>query len=211
MAKLQVLLADDHAVVRAGLKALIEAEEDMAVVGEAANGREALQLAQDCVPDIVVMDVSMPELSGVAATDQIRQACPATRVLALSFHEETSYLRSLLKAGASGYVLKRSAAETLVHAIRTVAGGAVYLDPALADRLVDVVTHSIVQPTPVSLSERESEVLRMIALGYSNKEIASQLGVSVKTVETYKARAMQKLGMASRVDIVRYATRLGWL
>lgn len=211
MAKFRVFLADDHAMVRAGLKALIDAESDMEVVGEAADGHMAVLGVRVCQPDVVVMDVSMPEQGGASATAQIRETCPHARVLALSVHEETSYLRSLLEGGASGYVLKRSAAQALVSAIRTVAGGWVYLDPSLAERIVSVFDTRARRTPAAELSTRESEVLRQTARGYSNKEIASQLGVSIKSVETYKARAMQKLELASRVDIVRYAADRGWL
>jgi DNA-binding NarL/FixJ family response regulator len=212
MQKLRIFLADDHAVVREGLKALISAQPDMEVVGEASDGREALRAA-DYQTDVVVMDVSMPELNGTVATAMLRQACPDIRVLALSVHEDTSYLRGLLEAGAAGYVLKRAAAETLVHAIRSVAAGEVYLESSLANRVVSAfVGRTVGTPVPLAeLSEREAEVLRLIARGYSNREIAVQLGLSIKTVETYKARGMLKLGIDSRVDLVRHASAKGWL
>ncbi|HJZ49169.1 MAG TPA: response regulator transcription factor, partial [Roseiflexaceae bacterium] len=155
-----------------------------------------------------------PRLNGAQATAQLREHCPDIKVLALSFHEDTSYLRKLLEAGASGYVLKRSAAEALIHAIRTVAEGGIYLDPSIAGKIVGSL---IGKPAAgdelpdVELSERESDVIRQIALGYSNKEIAARLNLSVKTVETYKARAMEKIGLDSRVAIVRYALDRGWL
>lgn len=213
-AKLRILLADDHAVVREGLKTLVNAQPDMEVIDEADDGRAALQKAKGSAPDIVVMDVSMPHLGGARATQLLKQDCPQVKVLALSMHEDKSYLRELLEAGASGYVLKRSAAEDLIRAIRIVAGGGVYLDPSLAGKLVG----SFVRQTPLKgeiegteLSDREGEVLRLIAQGYSNKEIAAQLSISVKTVETYKARSMEKLGLDSRVEIVRYALDRGWL
>ncbi|MCU0490055.1 MAG: response regulator transcription factor [Chloroflexaceae bacterium] len=211
MPKLRIFLADDHGVVRAGLKALVNSEPDMEVVGEAGSGEDALQ-APACKPDVVILDISMPGMNGVQAAALLLQAHPALRVLVLSVHEEPVYLRSVLSAGAAGYVLKRSAAETLVLAIRTVAVGGVYLDPALAGRIVETVVGKAdgMQPT-VELSERETDVLRLIAHGYSNKEIANQLNLSVKTVETYKSRAMQKLGIEGRVAIVQYATRRGWL
>jgi DNA-binding NarL/FixJ family response regulator len=213
MAKLRVYLADDHAVVRAGLKALIDAQPEMEVSGEAGDGRTVCNQVQESQPDVVVMDVSMPVINGAQATARLKQACPHVKVLALTVHEDKGYLRLLLEAGASGYVLKRAAAEELIHAIRTVAGGGVYLDPALAGKVVG----SFVRPPAGKgvaggeLSDREAEVVRLIAAGHSNKEIASRLSLSVKTVETYKARSMEKLGLDSRADLVRYALQRGWL
>lgn len=212
--KWRILLADDHAVIRQGLKLLVDAQPDMQVIGEAGDGREAWQRAKELRPDVVVMDVSMPECSGAEATGLLAADCPEVRVLALTFHEDEEYLRQLLQAGAAGYLLKRAAAEELTMAIRTVAAGGVYLDPSLAGR---VVGGYIGKPAPDGearrgdLSEREAEVLRLIAWGYSNKEIASQLRISVKTVETYKTRIMEKLEFRSRVDLVRYALKQGWL
>ncbi len=212
MGAIRVLLADDHAVVREGLKALINAESGMEVVGEAANGQEAVALTAQLDPDVVVVDVSMPQLNGAQVTTRLREARPDRKVLALTVHEDKGYLRLLLEAGAAGYVLKRAAAAELVQAIRAVAAGGAYIDPAMASGLVDnFVNPAQVKETAAELSERETEVVRLIALGYSNKEIAAQLKVSVKTVETYKTRSMEKLGMRGRVDIVRYAAKRGWL
>jgi DNA-binding NarL/FixJ family response regulator len=214
MAKLRVYLADDHAVVRSGLKALINAQPDMEVSGEAGDGRTACDQVQELQPDVVVMDVSMPKLNGAQATVQLKQACPKVKVLALTVHEDKGYLRLLLEAGASGYVLKRAAAEDLIHAIRTVAAGGLYLDPALAGQVVGSFVRSPAgerAPEGGDLSDREAEVVRLIAAGYSNKEIASRISLSVKTVETYKARSMEKLGLESRADLVRYALQRGWL
>jgi DNA-binding NarL/FixJ family response regulator len=214
MAKLRVYLADDHAVVRSGLKALINAQPDMEVSGEAGDGRTACDQVQELQPDVVVMDVSMPKLNGAQATVQLKQTCPKVKVLALTVHEDKGYLRLLLEAGASGYVLKRAAAEDLIHAIRTVAAGGVYLDPALAGQVVGSFVRSPAghrAPEGGDLSDREAEVVRLIAAGYSNKEIASRISLSVKTVETYKARSMEKLGLESRADLVRYALQRGWL
>jgi DNA-binding NarL/FixJ family response regulator len=213
MAKLHILLADDHAVVREGLKRLIDGEGDMRVIGEASDGGEAIERAVQLCPDVAVMDVSMGNMNGAHATRRIRALCPATRVLALTVHEDTSYLRELLDAGASGYVLKRAAADELIRAIRAVASGGVYVDPRIAGKLVNTfATTKGSSGTPIAdLSERENAVLRLIAQGYTNKEIASQLNLSVKTVETYKSRSMEKLGLRSRVDIVRAASERGWL
>ncbi|MFO0847223.1 MAG: response regulator transcription factor [Gemmataceae bacterium] len=208
MTQLRVFVADDHPVVRGGLRGLIDAQPDMAVVGEAYDGTTAAGQVVAVRPDVVVMDVSMPGGGGAAATERIRRAAPGVKVLALTAHEDRGYLRLMLAAGASGYVLKRAAAAELVRAIRCVAGGEVYLDPAVAGELLPAAP---ADPPAVELSDRETEVVRLIALGYSNKEIAARLGLSVKTVETYKARSLEKLGLHSRVDLVRYATRRGWL
>ena len=213
-ATLRVVLADDHAVVREGLKALINGQPDMVVIGEAADGEAACQAARALNPDVLIMDLSMPALGGAEATARIRRECPGVKVLALTVHEERVYLTQLLRAGASGYLVKRAAAAELVRAIRAVASGAIYVDPAMAGSLVegyldgqDVST----QPARGPLSSREQDVLMRIARGFSNKEIAGQLGLSVKTVETYKARMAEKLGLHSRVAIVRYAAQQGWL
>jgi DNA-binding NarL/FixJ family response regulator len=213
MAKLHILLADDHAVVREGLKRLIDAESDMQVIGEAADGAEAIDKAMRLCPDVAVVDVSMGSVNGAEATRRIRTVCPGTRVLALTVHEDTSYLRELLDAGAAGYILKRAAADELIRAVRAVASGGVYVDPRIAGKLVNsfAPAKSVAASAMSELSERETAVLRFIAQGYTNKEIAAQLGLSVKTVETYKARSMEKLGLRSRVDIVRTATERGWL
>jgi DNA-binding NarL/FixJ family response regulator len=214
MSKLHLVLADDHVVVREGLKALINGQTDMEVIAEASDGRAALQQVQAHQPDVVIMDVSMPELNGEQATEQLRREYPVVKVLALSIHEDTGYIRRLIEAGAAGYVLKRSAAETLIAAIRAVAAGEMYLDPALASKLVSELMRDQSHasgPIGNDLSEREAEVVRLVAQGYSNKEVAAQLAISVRTIETYKARAMEKLGIDSRAALVRYAAQRGWL
>jgi two-component system, NarL family, response regulator NreC len=214
MGKLRIFLADDHAVLRDGLKALVNAQLDMEVVGEADNGRAAWQQAKALLPDVVVMDVSMPEMTGAQATKRLKQFCPDVRVLALTAHEDRGYLRHLLEAGASGFLLKRAATAELIHAIRVVAAGGAYIDPTLAGK---VLSSFMRQPSSKNalerneLSDREAEVLRQIAWGYSNKEIAAQLNISVKTVETYKVRLTGKLELKGRTEIVRYAVRQGWL
>lgn len=215
-ARLRVLLADDHAVLREGLRLLVEAQPDMEVVGQAGDGREALRLAAGLRPDLVVMDVSMPGLGGAEATEQLREACPGVRVLALTRHADQGYLRRLLRAGAGGYVLKKSAAEALIGAIRTVAAGGTWIDPLLAGGLVARALGTAehrpdAERPPPGLSEREEQVLRLVAWGQSNKEVAARLGLSVKTVESYKASAQDKLQLRSRTDIVRYALAQHWL
>ena len=212
MAKLRVFLADDHAVVREGLKALVNAQPTMAVVGEAADGLSACAQVALLAPDVVVMDVSMPGLSGSQATARLRLECPAVRVLALTVHEDKGYLRQLLAAGAAGYVLKRAAPEELIQAIRAVAAGGVYLDPGMAGKVLGgFVRQAAADGVGAELSEREAEVARQTAAGHSNKDIAARLDLSVKTVETYRARAMKKLGLRGRADLVRYAVQQGWL
>jgi DNA-binding NarL/FixJ family response regulator len=214
--KLRVLLADDHNVIRSGLRALIDAQPDMEVVGEAADGEAACLRAAELTPEVVVMDVSMPGTGGARATERIKRDRPETRVLALTVHEDRGYLQQLLQAGASGYLLKRAAADDLIHAIRTVARGGTYLDPSLAGKVLGGLmgrggASPPSGPPGESLSDREEEVLRLIARGFTNREIAGQLDVSVKTVETHKARAMEKLALESRAGIVGYAIRRGWL
>ncbi len=212
--KLRIVLADDHAVVREGLRALIERQADMEVVGEAADGRAAIEVAEREQPDVVVMDLTMPVLNGTKAAKELMWRNPGMKVLALTVHEERSYLRELLDAGASGYLLKRVAAEELVHAIRRVAEGGVYLDgrlmPDVLDRFFRLPGRDDSGETK-KLTPREEEVFRLIAHGHSNKEIAGQLSVSVKTIETHKARALDKLGINNRAGIVRYALQQGWM
>ena len=214
MGKLRVLLADDHAVVREGLRSLINAQPDIEVVGEACDGFSACQGARELLPDVVVMDVSMPGLTGDEATAQLKRDHPDVKVLALTVYEDRSHLRKLLKAGASGYVLKLATGEELIRALRVVAAGGVYLDPAVAGKVVDDLVNERAEAgrsdaTP--LSERESQVVLRVAQGFSNKEIAAQLDISVKTVETHKLRSMEKLGLRSRAEVVQFALRRGWL
>ncbi|HEX7998420.1 MAG TPA: response regulator transcription factor [Pyrinomonadaceae bacterium] len=212
--KLRVFLADDHAVLREGLKMLVNAQADMECVGEASDGRAAVQGVSELLPDVAVLDVSMPELNGLKATKRIRQCCPEAKILTLTRHTDDGYLQQLLKAGVNGYVLKQSASAVLLSAIRAVASGQTFLDPALTSKVVGsyVAKSASKGITPQNEpSAREREVLRMIAWGYSNKEIAARLDLSVKTVEVHKANAMRKLCMTSRIDIVRYAILQGWL
>lgn len=213
---LRILLADDHAVLREGLTMLINAQPDMDVVAQARSGREAVRLCAAHLPDVVVLDVSMPDLDGAEAAERVREMCPAPRILALTRHADQGYLRRLLRAGASGYVLKRSAADALIHAIRTVASGGTYIDPGMIGGLVSRAVGAPEQGSDgigkrAELTEREEQVLRLIAWGQSNKEAAGKLGLSVKTVESYKATALQKLQLRSRTDILRYALSQQWL
>ncbi len=215
MDKLRILLAEDHETIRDGLKLLINSQPDMEVIGAADNGRVAVELAQHLQPDIVVMDVSMPELNGLQATRKLKEKCPQVKVLPLTRHTDDGYLQQLLQAGASGYVLKQSKSVELLRAIRAVAVGQTYLDPAIAGKAVTQIRSGKRPargvPPNANLSNREAEVLRLIAWGHINKEVAARLNVSVKTVEVHKANAMRKMAMKSRVDIVRYALLQGWL
>jgi DNA-binding NarL/FixJ family response regulator len=219
MPPLRVFLVDDHAIVREGLKALVGADAQLEVVGEAADGPGAIAGVAELDPDVVVMDVSLPGVNGAKATAQLLADQPNRKVVALTFHEEPSVVRLVLDSGASGYVLKRSAAEVLVEAIKAVAAGQIYLDPSLALDRTRALRRSAGGPLsdgPIkeeadALSQREMEVLKLIARGYSNKEVAAKLELSAKTIETYKKRSTEKLGLQSRVDIVRYAADQGWM
>ena len=211
---LRILLADDHVTVRHGLKLLIDSQPDMKVVAEASDGESAVQRAVALKPNVVVMDISMPGVNGLAATRSLRKLQPNAAIVTLTRHSDDAYLQELLRAGVSGYVLKQSAPTELLQAIRAAAAGGQYLDSTLTARVTAGFLgregRKIGKPgaTP---SERESEVLRLIASGYSNKEIAARLSVSVKTVEAHKANAMRKLGLNGRIDIVKYALLQGWL
>ncbi|HEY0319989.1 MAG TPA: response regulator transcription factor [Pyrinomonadaceae bacterium] len=216
MEKLKILLADDHNLICAGLAALIDRESDMEVVGQARNGNEALQKAHELHPDLIIMDINMPELGGIEAAALINEKCPEVRVLALSVHEDKYHLRKVLREGAAGYLPKRAAVSELIQAIRTVASGGIYIHPSLAKGLVSLLSDNATQAhgngrngIQKELSEREKDVLRLLALGYSNKEIAARLKVGIKSVDTYKTRFMEKLGLKNRVEIVQYAKRQG--
>ena len=214
MNKLRIMLAEDHETVREGLKMIVNAEDDMEVTGVAGDGLEAIAQAQQLLPDVLVMDISMPKINGLKATQRLKEVCPQVKVLTLSRHADDGYVRALLGAGARGYVLKQSASTELIHAIRAVAGGGKYIDPKLAGNVIDSYSgrkDAARGQTKAILSDRESEVLRLIALGYSNKEIAAQLSLSVKTIEVHKANAMRKLKLTSRIELIRYAVFQGWL
>jgi DNA-binding NarL/FixJ family response regulator len=213
-----VLIADDHAIVRDGLRALVAAQPGIVVVGEAENGLDAWRHACALKPNVVVLDVSMPGLSGIEALERITRDCPDVKVLALTMHEERGYVSRVLRAGAAGYALKRSASSELVRAIHAVVAGERYVDPSLAGALLTEYAARRVRKRSVAgeglvaaLTVRESEVLRLLALGYSNKEIAASLSISVKTVETHRASGMARLGLTSRAGLVRFALAEGWL
>ncbi|KPF95070.1 response regulator transcription factor [Rhodopseudomonas palustris] len=212
---LRIFIADDHPVVLSGIKALLAAEPGFDVVGEAGDGPTALRRAIELQPDVAVFDLSMPGLFGMEVIQKYFTTRPKARVVVVSVHEDGSNLRRLLKLGVAGYILKRSAADELVRGIQAVARGGLYLDPAIAGQAVG----RAVPPPPVhvetdliaQLSTRELEVLRLASVGHSNKVISARLQVGPKSVETYKARAMDKLGFSSRVELIRFALDMGWL
>lgn len=215
MSRIRVLLADDHAVLRAGLRMLINGQPDMEVVGEAATGEDAWRQTGALKPDVVLLDLAMPGTGGIEATGRIARDFPGVRILVLTMHDDVAYLRSVLAAGASGYVLKRSADTELLSAIRVTHRGGTYLEPSLAGEVVqDAIGRKTRQGDASAsspLSDREREVLRLVAEGHTNQEIADRLFLSVKTVETYRSRLMAKLGLRTRADLVRYALSAGFL
>lgn len=217
MEKIRLLLADDHTVLRAGLRMLLDTQPDMEVVGEAGDGAEAVECALELKPDVVLMDITMRGMSGLAATRVIRNRIPETKVLVLTMHEDEEYLRQMLEAGATGYVLKRAANAELAVAIRAVHRGEVFLYPSFTKVLLGDVVRKGGARRPFQLdsyellSQREKQILRLVALGHTNKQIASQLFLSVKTIESYRARLMKKLGLKGRAALVRYALRKGLL
>lgn len=211
MNPIKVLLADDHGVVRKGLRFLIEQEEGLAVCGEAADGREAVRLARELEPNVVVMDIAMPQLNGIDATAQIVRALPSTGVLILSMHGDESYLLRALEAGARGYLLKDTAEEDLVRAIRVVASGKPFFSPAISQTLLEDYIRTLQQRGQQDsyslLTEREREILQLLAEGRSNKDVAALLDLSVYTVETHRTRIMQKLNLHNTAELVLYAVR----
>ena len=208
MKRIRILLADDHAVVRQGFKMILDAQADMETVGEAANGREAVELAEQLRPDVVVMDVSMPELNGIEATRRLASSAPRVRVIALSMHKDSVYVREILRAGARGYLLKDSGAADLVAAIRAVASGESYLSPAVSNAVLDDYRRHATNPVDL-LTSREREVLQLLAEGKTNKEIAGLLNLSVYTVEAHRGRILEKLNLHSIGELVLFAVRNG--
>jgi DNA-binding NarL/FixJ family response regulator len=215
MTKTRIVLADDHPIVLDGMRNLIQVEKDFELVGEAASGLAALKIIRDQKPDVAVLDISMPEINGIVLCRRLGGEAPELKVVILSLHEDRAYLNLALDAGARGYILKTSAVENLVNGIRAITLGGTYLDPAIAHRALSgkraapkSAAHGRAAP---ALTEREAEVLKMAALGFTNKEIASRLDVGVKSVETYKARGLEKLGLKTRAELVRYASAQEWL
>jgi two-component system response regulator NreC len=206
--KIRILLADDHAVVRKGFQFILGSQPDFEVVGEASNGQEAVDLAQSLQPDVVVMDVSMPELNGIEATRRIAEVSPRARVLALSMHRDSVYVREILRAGARGYILKDAQESELLGAVRSVSKGDGYLSPAISDAVLNDYRKHVTDPVDL-LTTREREVLLHIAEGKTNKEIAVHLKLSVYTVEAHRGRVMEKLNLHSTGELVRFALRNG--
>ena len=213
MKKISVLLVDDHTVVRQGLRALLKAEEDMEVIGEAENGRQAVMLAKKTPPDVVVMDVAMPMLNGLEATRQILRGAPGTKVLVLTSYGDDECVQQLMQAGATGYLIKQTAANDLLKAIREVQRGNAFFSPSIAKRLRDQCREAFSNGQPVKksteLTSRESEVLQLIAEGFSNKQIAAELEISIKTVEKHRQQVMNKLNIHDVAGLTRYAISKG--
>jgi DNA-binding NarL/FixJ family response regulator len=212
MVKTRILLADDHPIVLAGIGMLIGEAEDLVLVGEATSGPQALDMIVAEKPDIAIIDISLPHMNGIVLARHVAEACPSVGVIVLTLHEDRSYLAQALAAGARGYVLKKSTAECLLHAIRGVLVGGLYVDPAMAGHMLHSSRQRASQLGGVAgLTEREAEVLRFVATGLTTKEIAGRLGLGAKSVETYKARGAAKVGVKTRSEIVRYASAQGWL
>lgn len=213
MAKIKILVVDDHAIVREGVRMILTKETDLAVVGEAADGQEALDLTKRLQPQVVVMDISMPGMGGIEATQTIRETFPTVQVLALTMHEDETYVFQLLRAGAAGYVLKRAAAQDLVQAVRAAARGEAFLYPSVARKVVEDYLKRVEageeRERYDGLTGREKEILTLIASGSSNQQIAEKLFISIKTVQTHRAHILEKLGLHDRTELVRYAIRKG--
>lgn len=214
--KIQVLLADDHTILRQGIRLLLESQPDMEVVGEATNGLEAIKLAHSLRPDIILMDISMPQLNGLEATRRIKQELPTIQIVILTMHETEEYLIKILQAGATGYVLKQAADRELIEAVRIASRGDTYLYPRIASRLVSDYLRRIETGTPderdtayETLTAREREILKLVAEGHTNKEIAELLTLSIKTVENHRYSLMNKLNAHDRGELIKYAIRVG--
>ncbi len=206
--KIKILLADDHAMVRKGFRMILGSQDDMEIIGGAGNGREAVEMAEQLQPDLIVMDVAMPELNGIEATRRISGASPRCRILALSMHKDSVYVREILRAGARGYLLKDSGDDDLLAAVRAVAGGEGYLSPGVSEAVLSDYRRHVTDPIDL-LTSREREVLQLIAEGRTNKEIATLLNLSVYTVDAHRGRIMEKLNLHSTGELVRFAVRQG--
>lgn len=213
--KIRVLLADDHTILRAGLRMMLDAQPDIEVVGEASDGRQALAEAQRLQPDLVLMDITMPEMNGIEATRQIKRALDTTRVLILTMHENEEYLFQVLRAGASGYILKEAAGTELISAIRIVYSGRFYMSPSAQSMMVGDYLQRVrsgeERDSYSALTEREREILKLVAEGHTNNQIAERLFISPKTVDTHRTHIMDKLNLHSRAELVKYAMRRGLL
>lgn len=209
---IKVLIADDHAIVRAGLRTLIKSEPVMELVGEATGGYDAIDLVGKTLPDILILDLSMPDLDGIAVTKSLKPKFPNLHILILTIHEDEALLRAALKAGAGGYILKHAAESELISAIHTIMHGDLYVDPSVVRRLLSEGASPAVMPLPSAieaLTPREIEVLKLIVQGYTNRQIGEELNISVRTVEGHRANISAKLGLHSRVEFVRYAREHG--
>jgi DNA-binding NarL/FixJ family response regulator len=213
MKKTRVVLADDHPVVRAGVRMLIDSNHDIELAGQASSGPEALATIRATKPDIAIIDISLPEMNGIVLARRLAQECPSVGIIMLTQHEERSYLNQALEAGARGYVLKKSTADCLMHAIRGVLIGGLYVDPAMAEHMFESAPRKTQRSATgaLPLTQRETEVLRLVAAGLTTREMAERLDLGPKSVETYRSRAAGKLGLKTRADIVRYASARGWL
>ncbi len=214
MSKLRILLVEDHETVRNGIKLLINEQDDMEVVAEAGDGEPAVKLAEKISPDIVIMDISMPKMNGLKASKRLKHVFPEVKILTLTRHIDSGYVQQLIQAGVSGYVLKQSAPSELINAIRAVGEGNNYLDSSITQTVMNSYARQaggLQGEANTDITEREEEVLRLAARGYSNKKIAQRLEISVKTVETHKTNAMRKIGAKDRVDIVNFAIFKGWM
>ncbi|MEE8419419.1 MAG: response regulator transcription factor [Dehalococcoidales bacterium] len=217
MSKITVLIADDHAVLRGGLKALLDNEPDMKVISEASDGREAVEKCGEVRPDVVLMDITMPGLTGIEATKEIKERYPSVKILVLTMHEDTDYLRQVISAGADGFIPKKAADTELLAAIRATHQGERFLHPLMTSALIDEMRNGTADKSGEekketdALSERERAVLQLLALGHTNQQVADQLFLSVKTIESYKSRLKVKLGLNSRVDMIKYAMNSGLL
>jgi DNA-binding NarL/FixJ family response regulator len=211
--KTRIVLADDHPIVLTGLRNLIESEADFVVVGEATSGPEALKQIRDTRPDIAIVDISMPGMSGIVLTRRLSEEAQDVKVMMLTLHEDRAYMRQALDAGARGYVVKRSAATNLVAAVRSVIAGGTYIDPAVLNRVLSrpPISNQVPMSEIRDLTDRETEVLKLSSLGLTNKEISHRIGVGVKSIETFKSRGLAKLEIQSRADLLRYASQAGWL
>ncbi len=207
--KIRIVLADDHALVRAGMKALLESAEGFEVVGEASNGREAVRVAKALKPDVALFDIAMPELNGIDAARRLGVECPEVRVLILSMHTDPGYVRAAMQAGTAGYVLKDAGVEELELAIRAALRGERYLDPRVSKQVIEGYVRGLEAPEGPALTPRQREILQLIAEGRSTREIAQRLHVSVKTVETHRAQLMDRLGIRDVAGLTRYAIRIG--
>lgn len=211
MRRTRVLLVDDHETVRHGIRMVLEAQSDIEVVAEASNGRVAVEYSERYRPDVVVLDLSMPEMNGLEAAQAIKRCSPDTAIVAFTRHDDAAFVDELMKAGAAGYVLKQSPTTQLLNAVRAVSAGGVYLDTTLVERSARGTEDVGRERAALHVSDREKHVLRLMAVGHSNKEIAAALDISVRTVEVHKANAMRKLRLRGRIDVVRYAILHGWL